>query len=72
MEQLKTRALTVAIIANSNFINYSSGTFDYDTSLGEETNHAVVLVGYNPKDGYLIKNVWGTKWGQKGYAYVSR
>lgn len=28
--------------------------------------HATVLVGYN-KDGFILKNSWGTSWGDNGY-----
>ena len=28
--------------------------------------HAVAVVGYN-KDGFIIRNSWGTRWGDKGY-----
>lgn len=32
--------------------------------------HAVTIVGYN-KDGFIIKNSWGTGWGDAGYGVVS-
>jgi hypothetical protein len=32
--------------------------------------HAVTIVGYN-QDGFIIKNSWGTGWGDKGYAVIS-
>ena len=32
--------------------------------------HAVAIVGYN-NSGFLIKNSWGTDWGQAGYGWVS-
>lgn len=32
--------------------------------------HAVTIVGYNA-DGFIIKNSWGSSWGNKGYAVVS-
>lgn len=62
----------MVVIANSNFTKYKSGTFDYnpDSQAKENINHAVALVGYDPANGYLIKNVWGRTWGMKGYAYV--
>jgi hypothetical protein len=32
--------------------------------------HAVALVGYTP-DRFIVRNSWGTAWGDKGYAYAS-
>jgi cathepsin L len=34
-------------------------------------NHAVLLVGYT-QDAWIIKNSWGTGWGDRGYIYISR
>jgi C1A family cysteine protease len=33
--------------------------------------HAVALVGYTP-DRFIVRNSWGTGWGDKGYAYASQ
>lgn len=33
--------------------------------------HAVALVGYTP-DRFIVRNSWGTTWGDKGFAYASR
>ena len=43
---------------------------------GFSTDHAVTIVGFgmNPKTGkqyFIIKNSFGEKWGQKGYAKIS-
>jgi C1A family cysteine protease len=51
---------------------------------GRDANHAVLIVGWDdhydrrsfspaaPGDGaYLVKNSWGTDWGDEGYLYVS-
>lgn len=35
-----------------------------------EAGHAVCIVGYD-RSGFLIKNSWGTSWGDKGYGWVS-
>ena len=32
--------------------------------------HAVCLVGYT-KDYFIVRNSWGTAWGDKGFAYAS-
>lgn len=37
------------------------------------TNHAVLMVGYDfgtAIPGYIIRNTWGTDWGQKGFIYI--
>jgi papain like protease len=32
--------------------------------------HAVAIVGYTP-DRFIVRNSWGTSWGDKGFAYAS-
>lgn len=32
--------------------------------------HAVALVGYTP-EGFIVRNSWGTDWGDEGFAYAS-
>jgi aminopeptidase C len=32
--------------------------------------HAVSIVGYTP-DHFIIRNSWGTRWGDRGFAYAS-
>ena len=32
--------------------------------------HAVALVGYTP-DRFIVRNSWGTRWGDKGFGYAS-
>ena len=36
-------------------------------------NHAVLIVGYDSDPNlpyYLVKNSWGTQWGEKGYVKI--
>ncbi len=42
-------------------------TYEPDTVRG---GHAVALVGYT-KDRFIVRNSWGTEWGDKGFAYAS-
>lgn len=57
-----------------NFRNYQSGILTGEC--GTEITHAVTLVGYGTsEDGtkyWLIKNSWGTSWGEGGYMRIQR
>ena len=59
--------LTVAVDA-TNWQWYSSGVL---SRCGKSLNHAVLLVGYNSDDTWIIKNSWGTGWGEKGFITLS-
>ncbi len=52
------------------FYGYTGGIYEpIDTYLPLDTLHAVVLVGYNDDEQYwIIKNSWGTGWGEDGFA----
>ncbi|MEZ5119905.1 MAG: C1 family peptidase [Candidatus Nanopelagicales bacterium] len=42
--------------------------FQPDTARG---GHAIAVVGYLPNGRFIIRNSWGTTWGDKGFAYAS-
>ena len=66
--------ISVALYVTSNFQNYKSGVF-IDTTCPNSVNHAVTLVGYgtlNSQDYYILKNQWGTNWGDQGYMLFAR
>ena len=41
--------------------------YDDDTRMG---GHAVAIVGYGP-GRFIVRNSWGTGWGDRGFAYAS-
>merc|ERR1719266_3233 len=59
--------------SDSGFGNYASGVFNGCTS--NSINHAVVVVGYGTENGndyWLVKNSWGSNWGDNGYIKMFR
>ena len=50
--------------------NYKGGTFKH-TMCTNDIDHAVTIVGYTA-DTWIVKNSWGTDWGDEGYIYLER
>ncbi|XP_018896137.2 digestive cysteine proteinase 2 [Bemisia tabaci] len=66
-----------AICATRDFQYYKSGIYKNTACRCRgEVNHAVAIVGYgtDDKDGdyWIIKNSWGTSWGEKGYMRIKK
>jgi C1A family cysteine protease len=48
----------------------TQGKLDVYKSDTQRGGHAIALVGYTP-DTFIVRNSWGTAWGDKGFAYAS-
>ncbi len=49
----------------SEWDSYKSGVFDDCDS--EILNHCVTLVGYQADGAWIVRNEWGTSWGERGF-----
>lgn len=67
--------VAVGIQACKSLSFYTVGIYDDPTCDGSDLNHAVLITGYGSLDGedfWIIKNSWGTTWGEKGFFRVAR
>jgi len=74
MSALNKQPVSIAIEADQkDFQLYTSGVFT--GTCGTKLDHGVLVVGYGSSSGddyYLVKNSWGTTWGDKGYIKLGR
>jgi cathepsin L len=62
----------VSVTVSANWVMYGGGV--YEGGCGDSgctLNHGVVAVGYD-QDYWLVRNSWGTGWGEKGYIRLTR
>jgi len=86
-EMYKRGPLIVAFQAPGSLFYYDGGIFHgpkpewqednhvKGLNIWEQTNHAVVGVGWGEENGkkyWIMKNTWGTSWGEDGYFRIAR
>lgn len=69
--------ISVSIDASQpSFQLYSSGIYSDPLCSSEVLDHSVLIVGYGTdelkQDYYIVKNSWGSSWGENGYFKLAR
>ena len=78
MNAVAQQPIAIAINAiQQSFQFYTSGVYDDESCPNSQSDldHAVLVVGYGSEDGsdyWLVKNSWGTSWGDEGYIRMAR
>lgn len=74
MAQLAKQPVNVAVAAgNSVFQSYSSGIISANSGCPTSIDHAILAVGYGEENGvqyYIVRNSWGSWWGEQGYVRI--
>jgi len=74
LNAVATRPVSIAVdAAGSDWQFYSGGVIN-DKGCGTSLDHGVLLVGYSQSSSpkyWIVKNSWGTSWGNKGYIYIA-
>jgi C1A family cysteine protease len=70
-DAVQQQPVSISIDASSRYYNsYSSGILTNANSCGTSLDHAVIIVGWGQQNGtefFLVKNSWGSSWGENGY-----
>jgi len=68
---LREGPASVAFAASNSFLYYGSGIYDGDCA--SDVNHGMTAVGYGSENGVsyvIVRNSWGTSWGEDGYVRI--
>lgn len=65
------RAPVVYFTVGESFVGYSNGIYPASACTGNGLLHAMVVVGYSlPEKYWIVRNSWGTDWGDGGYMKI--
>ena len=72
-DRLRVSPTTASFRVQNDFLQYKSGVYNPKSCPGGR-NHAVNAIGFNFEDPiphFIVRNSWGTSWGEQGYFKIS-
>ena len=74
-EAVYQNPVSVAIEADTTVFQFYKGGILDNVNCGTNLDHGVLVVGYgseNNKDYWIVKNSWGSSWGENGYIRIAK
>lgn len=72
---IESGVVSVTVDAEQNgFMYYTGGVVSASQCSGTSLDHAIAAVGYGSENGqeyYIVRNSWGTSWGESGYIRIA-
>lgn len=77
MNEIKNRGpIACGIVADARLLKYTGGIFtDPKEYTHDDIDHDISVVGWGVENGvkyWLVRNSWGTAWGENGFFRVTR
>jgi C1A family cysteine protease len=69
LNALQTGVITIVFGVAQPFSLYNNGT--YTGPCAKTPNHAMNVIGYTAQH-WIVRNSWGTEWGENGFAKIPR
>lgn len=74
IKELQRGPIVCNVAVTQQLLNYTGGIF-VDQSGAKEQDHSISVVGYGQEEGvkyWIVRNSWGTYWGENGYFRIVR